>query len=49
MDIGESGHTEFNAGGYFNFDEHNHVLFWAGRDIQGPNGFSSSLGYQLTF
>jgi hypothetical protein len=43
------GHTAFNLGGYLNFDEHNHILFSAGRDIQGPNRFSCYLGYQLTF
>jgi len=45
---GESGHTAFNLGGYVNFDEHRHVLFSAGRDIDGPNRFSCYLGYQLT-
>jgi hypothetical protein len=43
------GHTAFNLGGYINFDEHNHILFSAGRDIQGPNRFSCYIGYQLTF
>lgn len=43
------GHTAFNVGGYLNFDDHNHVLISAGRDIQGPNRFSCYLGYQLTF
>ena len=48
-DVGEQGHTAFNVGGYFHFDEHNHILFSAGRDIDGPNRFSSYLAYQLTF
>jgi hypothetical protein len=45
----ENGHTAFNLGGYLNFDEHNHFLFSAGRDIEGPNRFSCYVGYQLTF
>ena len=46
---GGQGHTAFNLGCYINFDEHNHILFSAGRDIDGPNRFSCYLGYQLTF
>ena len=49
MNVGDRGHTAFNVGGYINFDEHNHVLFSVGRDIDGPNRFSSYLAYQLTF
>jgi hypothetical protein len=48
-DVDTQGHTAFNVGGYFHFDDHNHVLFSAGRDIDGPNTFSSYLAYQLTF
>ncbi len=48
-EAGGHGHTAFNLGGYLNFDEHNHVLFSAGRDIDGPNRFSCYLAYQLTF
>jgi hypothetical protein len=47
--IGEHGHTAFNLGGYYNFDEHRHLLFSAGRDIDGPNRLSIYLGFQLTF
>jgi hypothetical protein len=43
------GHTAFNLGGYLNFDEHHHIIFSAGRDIQGPNRFACYVGYQLTF
>jgi hypothetical protein len=43
------GHTAFNVGGYLHLSEHQHILFSAGRDIVGPNRFSSYLGYQLTF
>ncbi len=34
-EAGGHGHTAFNLGGYLNFDEHNHVLFSFGRDIDG--------------
>jgi hypothetical protein len=46
---GDHGHTAFNVGGYLNFDEHHHMLFSVGRDIDGPNRFSCYLAYQLTF
>jgi hypothetical protein len=46
---GEPGHTAFNLGGFWNFDEHRHLLFSAGRDLDGPNHFSCYLGFQLTF
>jgi len=46
---GDSGHTAFNLGGYYNFDDHNHLLFSAGRDINGPTQFTCYLGYQFTF
>jgi hypothetical protein len=49
MYLGGQGHTAFNLGGYLNFDEHNHILFSAGRDLDGPNRFSSYIAYQLTF
>jgi hypothetical protein len=48
-DAGAQGHTAFNAGGFWNFDDHRHLLFSAGRDIDGPNRFSCYLGFQLTF
>lgn len=47
--VGVHGHTAFNLGGYYNFDEHRHLLFSAGRDIDGRNRFSCYLGFQLTF
>jgi hypothetical protein len=49
MEVGGNGHTAFNIGGYLNFDEHNHILFSAGRDIDGPNRFSCYVAYQLLF
>lgn len=47
--VGSKGHTAFNLGGYLNLDEHRHVLFSAGRDIDGPNRFSCYIAFQLTF
>jgi len=47
--VGVHGHTAFNLGGYYNFDEHRHILFSAGRDIDGRNRFSCYLAFQLTF
>lgn len=46
---GENGHTAFNLGGFWNLDEHRHVLFSFGRDIDGPTRFACYLGLQLTF
>ncbi|HWB53406.1 MAG TPA: hypothetical protein VG722_04410 [Tepidisphaeraceae bacterium] len=46
---GEGDRTAFNFGGYLNFDEHRHILFSFGRDIQGPIHFQCYLAYQLTF
>lgn len=47
--VGIPGHTAFNLGGYWNFDEHRHLLFSAGRDIDGPLRFACYIGFQLTF
>jgi hypothetical protein len=49
---GEGSSTGFNLGGSYNFDEHNHLLFSAGRGLTNAdqtNQFSSYLGYQLTW
>lgn len=43
--------TGFNIGGIFDIDEHNHLLFSAGRALQNAsatNLFSWYLGYQIT-
>jgi hypothetical protein len=40
--------TGFNVGGFFTFTEKHHLLFSAGRDIDGPNRFLMYIGYQLT-
>ena len=44
--------TGFNVGGFYNFDEHNHLLFSAGKGVQNAaetNRVSSYAGYQYTF
>jgi hypothetical protein len=46
---GLGGHTAFNLGGYYNFNDHYHLLFSAGRDIDGPNQFMSYLALQYTW
>jgi len=49
---GQGASTGFNVGGYYNIDEHNHLLFSAGRGLQNAdltNKFSSYLAYQLTW
>ncbi len=43
------GHTAFNVGGYYNFDEHHHLLLTVGHNIQGPTHFACYLGFQLTY
>ena len=50
--VGQGSSTGFNVGGYYNFDEHNHLLFSAGKGLQNSaetNRVSSYLGYQYTF
>lgn len=47
--IGVHGHTAFNLGGYYNFDDHHHLLFTAGRDIDGRNRFACYVGFQWTY
>ena len=49
---GVGSSSGFNFGGYYNFDEHNHLLFSAGRgltNVNMTNQFSSYIGYQLTW
>jgi hypothetical protein len=43
--------TGFNVGGYYNFDEHNHLLFSAGKGLHNAsetNRVSTYIGYQYT-
>jgi hypothetical protein len=44
---GESG-TGFDMGAIVNFGELHHLLLSAGRDLKGPNTFTSYISYQLT-
>lgn len=48
----EGSSSGFNLGGFYNLDEHNHLLFSAGRgltNVDMTNQFSSYFGYQLTW
>ena len=42
-------HTAFNIGAIYDIDEHSHLLLSAGRDIDGPNRFTTYVGIQFTF
>ncbi len=46
---GGPSETRFNAGLLVDFSERHHLLFSAGRGVQGPNDFQGYLAYQLTF
>jgi hypothetical protein len=41
--------TAFNLGTVIDFSEHRHLLFSAGRSLDGPIGFQCYLAYQWTF
>jgi hypothetical protein len=41
--------TAFNVGTIVDFGEHHHLLFSAGRSIDGPVAFQCYIAYQLTF
>jgi len=49
--VGGRASTGFNLGGYYNFDETDHLIFTFGRGIQDvdTNRFSYYVGYQLQF
>jgi hypothetical protein len=50
--VAEGSSTGFNVGGYYNFDEHNHLLFSAGKGLQNAsqtNRVSTYVAYQYTF
>ena len=49
MEIGGQGDTAFNIGTMIDFTEHQHLLFSAGRSIDGSTDFQASIGYQFTF
>jgi len=46
---GATDRTGFNLGGIIDVTAHHHLLFSAGRDLQGPVTLSYYLAYQLTF
>lgn len=41
--------TAFNIGTVIDFSEHRHLLFSAGRSLDGPIGFQCYIAYQWTF
>jgi len=41
--------TAFNVGTVIDFSEHQHLLFSAGRSIDGPIGFQCYIAWQFTF
>ncbi len=41
--------TGFNIGTVLDFSDNHHLLFSAGRSIDGPNAFQCYIAYQLTF
>lgn len=41
--------TAFNVGTVIDFTDNHHLLFSAGRSIDGPTGFQCYLAYQFTF
>jgi len=50
--VAKADQTGFTIGGYYDFDEHNHLLFSAGTGIQNAsttNVFSWYLGWQITY
>jgi threonyl-tRNA synthetase len=50
--VGGRDSTGFNLGGIYDFTEHHHLLFSAGRGVQNAsdtNSFSYYIAYQLTF
>lgn len=49
---GQGTSTGFNVGGFYNIDEHNHLLLTVGKGVRNApetNRVSSYLGYQYTF
>jgi hypothetical protein len=52
FDLNSKENTGFNIGGVYDFDDHNHLLFSAGRGLQNAadtNQFSWYLGWQITW
>ncbi len=49
METGGRGDTAFNLGTVIDFTEHQHLLFSAGRSIDGPTDFQLYIAWQFTF
>jgi hypothetical protein len=49
MEAGARDDTVFNIGTVVDFTEHQHLLFSAGRSIDGPTDFQVYVAYQFTF
>ena len=49
METGGRGDTAFNLGTVIDFTGHQHLLFSAGRSIDGPTDFQLYIAYQFTF
>jgi len=48
-EVGGPADTAFNLGTVLDFTHHHHLLFSAGRSLDGPTQFQAYLAYQLTF
>lgn len=49
MQTGGRNDTAFNIGAVIDFSEHQHLLFSAGRSIDGPTDFQAYIAWQFTF
>ena len=49
MEAGGRADTAFNLGTVIDFSDRHHLLFSAGRSIDGPTEFQTYVAYQLTF
>ena len=49
METGGRDDTAFNIGTVIDFTEHQHLLFSAGRSIDGPTDFQCYIAWQFTF
>ena len=49
METGGRDDTAFDVGTIIDFTEHQHLLFSAGRSIDGPTDFQCYVAYQFTF
>jgi hypothetical protein len=48
-EVGAQAETAFDVGTVIDFTPHHHLLFSAGRSLDGPTQFQAYLAYQLTF